>query len=87
MIFENKKSNLIINNFPHGMDRHIFLKQGMAEQIAIIKAVYDNEFGVNIPYTTICKIAIHHLISVLNELSEEEAVKLLNTHHKEVIFL
>ena len=86
MVFENKKENLIINEYPNGIDRHIYLKRELSEAVETVKAVYENEFG-NISYNVIYKIAIHYLINHLEGLSEEEAVKLLNAQHKEVILL
>jgi len=86
MVFENKKANLIINEYPNGMDRHIYLKTELSESIATIKAVYENEVR-SISYNVICKIAINLLINQLEGLTDEEAIELLNNQYKEVILL
>lgn len=86
MVFDNMKENLVINDFPNGMDRHIYLKRDLSEAMATIKAVYENEVG-SISYNVICKIAINLLVNQLDGLTDEEAVKLLNAQHKEVILL
>ena len=86
MVFETKKNEVTINDFPNGMDRHIYLKHELAESMATIKAVYENEVR-KISYNIICKIAINLLIAELNGLTDEEAIKLLTDQHKEVILL
>lgn len=86
MVFDNKKANLTINEFPNGMDRHIYLKQEMAETLATIKAVYENEVG-NISYNIIGKIAINFLIENLDALTDVEAIELLKNQYKEVSLL
>lgn len=86
MVFDDKKANLKINEFPNGMERHVYLKRELSEAVATIKAVYENEVRT-ISYNVICKIAINLMINQLDGLTDEEAIELLKTQHKEVILL
>lgn len=86
MVFDSKKEILTINDFPNGMDRHIYLKQELAQAVATVKAVYESEVRT-ISYNNLCKIAINYLIESLDELTDEEAIELLKNQHKEVTLL
>ena len=86
MVFDNKKADLEINEFPNGMDRHVYLKRELSESLATIKAVYENEVR-SISYNNLCKIAINLLVNELDGLTDEEGIELLNKHYKEVILL
>lgn len=86
MVFETKKTTLDIKTYPNGMERHIYLKNELADAVETIKAVYENEVR-NISYNIICKIALNLLINNLEGLTDEEAIELLRHQHKEVILL
>ena len=86
MVFDNKKEGLDIKAYPNGTDKHIYLKNELAEALETVKTVYENEVR-NISYNTLCKIAINFLIESLEDLDDVEAIELLKTQHKEVILL
>lgn len=86
MVFDDKKSILAIKEHPNGMDRHIYLKQELADEVETIKTIYEHEVR-NISYNVICKIALNLLIKKLEGLTHEEAIILLRNQHKEVILL
>ena len=86
MVFDDKKANLNITEYPNGMDRHIYLKRELSEAVATIKAVYENEVRT-ISYNVICKIAINLMINQLDGLTDDEAIELLSNQYKEVVLL
>ena len=86
MVFDDKKSILAIKEHPNGMDRHIYLKQELADEVETIKTIYEHEVR-NISYNNLCKIAINFLIESLDDLTDVDAIELLKNQHKEVILL
>jgi len=85
MIFDNKEVTLNLNEL-NETERHIYLKSELSVALATIKVVYENEVS-KISYNTLCKMAINFLIETLEGLTDEEAIELLKTQHKEVILL
>lgn len=85
MLLENKKQELDIIKYPNGMDKHIILDTRRAENLATVKAIYDNEVK-DISFNTLFKIAVDTLINSIEELTEEEAIKFLTRQYKEALF-
>lgn len=85
MILENKKKELNIIEYPNGMDKHILLDTRRAENLATVKAIYDNEVK-DISFNTLFKIAVDTLINHIEGLTEEEAIRFLTKQYKEALF-
>ena len=85
MVFDDKVVNLNVNEL-NETDRHIYLKRELSVALATVKTVYENEVAI-LSYNNLCKIAINYLIETLEGLTDEEAIELLKTQHKEVILL
>jgi len=85
MLLESKKRELNINEYPNGMDKHIILDTRRAENLATVKAIYDNEVK-DISFNTLFKIAVDTLINNIEELTEEEAINFLTRQYKEALF-
>jgi len=85
MLLESKKRELNINEYPNGMDKHIILDTRRAENLATVKAIYDNEVK-DISFNTLFKIAVDTLINSIEELTEEEAINFLTRQYKEALF-
>lgn len=86
MVFEEKSKGLIVKRYPNGMDRHIYLDSNRALNLATIQTVYEKEVLKKLSYNMLIKIAIDNLIHSINDLSEDDAIKFLMEHHREVFF-
>lgn len=85
MLLETKKKELNIIEYPNGMDKHIILDTRRAENLATVKAIYENEVK-DISFNTLFKVAVDTLINTIEDLTEEEAIRFLTKQYKEALF-
>ena len=86
MVFESIEKGLgNIEKYPTNKDveKHIFVSGVRANQLVIVKEVFQAKCLKKIFHNDIFNMAIEYFISSLDKMSEEEAIELLEELYKE----
>ena len=86
MVFNSKKEGLDVTTYPSGakVDRHIELDSARANELATVKAVFENEVKY-ISNISVIKIALEYFLQHFEQLPEEEGLELLKHYYKEIM--
>lgn len=86
MVFESIENGLEnIKKYPANgyVEKHIFVSSARANQLVIVKEVFQAKSLKKIFHNDIFNMAIEYFISSLDKMSEEDALELLKELYKE----